>query len=154
MTSRPTGFPGGPFLVCRAWGEGTAQLPPLLSNIMFEELDRELRRRVHRSMGYTRDIRVFVCGERTAHRVLGSGRRCGRGAVETKVNQEKFSNPGRPEGDHTYEGTAAETDRAELARVDALQIVTLKPVHHRMTGTRPDDPGNRLRVLDERCADG
>ena len=53
--------------------EGTPQgspLSPLLSNIMLDDLDRELESRGHRFVRYADDIRIFLRSKRAATRVL------------------------------------------------------------------------------------
>ncbi len=65
-------------------------MSPILSNIMLDDLDRELRERGHRFVRYA-DLRVFVRSERAAQRVFESvcgvtGRR-----LKLKVNREKSS---------------------------------------------------------------
>jgi len=66
-------------------------LSPVLSNVMLDDLDRELWQRGHRFVRYADDLRVFVRSERAAQRVFGSvcgviGRR-----LKLKVNREKSS---------------------------------------------------------------
>jgi hypothetical protein len=56
--------------------EGTPQggpLSPLLSNLVLDELDRELERRGHRFVRYADDCNVYVGSERAGQRVMESG---------------------------------------------------------------------------------
>jgi len=74
--------------------EGTPQgspLSPLLSNIMLDELDRELFERGHRFVRYADDLRVFVRSERAAHRVLDSVTTVVEKRLKLRVNREKSS---------------------------------------------------------------
>lgn len=74
--------------------EGTPQgspLSPLLSNIMLDDLDRELERRGHRFVRYADDLRVFVGSERAAARVLVGVTGFVEGRLALKVNQDKSS---------------------------------------------------------------
>ena len=55
--------------------KGTPQggpLSPLLSNILLDELDRELNRRGHRFIRYADDCSIFLRSKRSARRVLRS----------------------------------------------------------------------------------
>ena len=55
--------------------EGTPQggpLSPLLSNLVLDELDRELERRGHRFVRYADDCNIYVGSERAGQRVMGS----------------------------------------------------------------------------------
>ncbi len=74
--------------------EGTPQGPPLsplLSNIMPDDLDRELWARGHRFVRYADDLRVFVRSERAAQRVLASVTDVIEQRLKLKVNQQKSS---------------------------------------------------------------
>src|ERR1700745_636691 len=58
--------------------EGTPQggpLSPLLSNIVLDELDRELERRRHRFVRYADDCNIYVRSRRAGQRVMTSGTR-------------------------------------------------------------------------------
>ena len=55
--------------------EGVPQggpLSPLLSNIVLDELDRELERRGHRFVRYADDCNISVQSERAGQRVMAS----------------------------------------------------------------------------------
>src|SRR6266850_1324977 len=56
-------------------GEGTPQggpLSPLLSNLVLDELDRELERRGHRFVRYADDCNIYVRSKRAGQRVMES----------------------------------------------------------------------------------
>lgn len=72
--------------------EGTPQggpLSPLLSNIVLDELDRELERRGHLFVRYADDCNIYVRSQRSAERVLASTRRFVEGKLRLEVNEEK-----------------------------------------------------------------
>jgi group II intron reverse transcriptase/maturase len=72
--------------------EGTPQggpLSPLLSNIVLDELDRELEKRGHRFVRYADDCNIYVRSRRAAERVLASTQRYIEGRLRLKVNEEK-----------------------------------------------------------------
>lgn len=74
--------------------EGTPQgspLSPLLSNIMLDDLDRELEKRGHRFVRYADDLRVFVRSERAARRVLDGITVFVEHRLGLRVNQTKSS---------------------------------------------------------------
>jgi RNA-directed DNA polymerase len=78
--------------------EGTPQggpLSPLLSNIVLDELDRELTRRGHRFVRYADDCNIYVRSQRAGDRVMESITRFITTKLKLKVNSEK-SAVGRP----------------------------------------------------------
>jgi len=82
--------------------EGVPQggpLSPLLSNIVLDELDRELARRDYRFVRYADDANIYVRSERAGHRVMASVVRFIERQLRLKVNQAK-SAVARPEERH------------------------------------------------------
>jgi RNA-directed DNA polymerase len=72
--------------------EGTPQggpLSPLLSNLVLDELDRELERRGHRHVRYADDSNIYVRSERAGHRVMASITRFITERLKLKVNETK-----------------------------------------------------------------
>lgn len=72
--------------------EGTPQggpLSPLLSNIVLDELDRELERRGHRFVRYADDCNIYVRSERSGKRVMESITSFISKKLKLKVNSEK-----------------------------------------------------------------
>ena len=72
--------------------EGTPQggpLSPLLSNLVLDELDRELKRRGHRFVRYADDCNIYVRSERTGQRVMESVTRFITQTLKLKVNETK-----------------------------------------------------------------
>jgi len=72
--------------------EGTPQggpLSPLLSNLMLDDLDRELERRGHRFVRYADDCNVYVRTERAGQRVMEGISEFITKKLKLKVNQEK-----------------------------------------------------------------
>ncbi len=72
--------------------EGTPQggpLSPLLSNLVLDELDRELERRQHRFVRYADDCNIYVASERAGKRVMQSVTRFIQRRLKLKVNEAK-----------------------------------------------------------------
>ena len=72
--------------------EGTPQggpLSPLLSNLVLDELDRELERRGHRFVRYADDCNIYVRSERAGQRVMESISRFITQKLKLKVNETK-----------------------------------------------------------------
>jgi len=72
--------------------EGTPQggpLSPLLSNLVLDELDRELERRGHRFVRYADDSNIYVRSERAGQRVMESVTRFITTQLKLTVNEAK-----------------------------------------------------------------
>ena len=72
--------------------EGTPQggpLSPLLSNIVLDELDRELEQRGHRFARYADDCNIYVRSRRAGERVMKSITQFIARKLKLRVNQEK-----------------------------------------------------------------
>ncbi len=72
--------------------KGTPQggpLSPLLSNILLDDLDKELEKRGHRFCRYADDCNIYVGSRRGGERVMDSITRFLEGDMKLKVNREK-----------------------------------------------------------------
>jgi RNA-directed DNA polymerase len=99
--------------------EGTPQggpLSPLLSNLVLDELDRELARRGHRYVRYADDCNIYVHSERAGQRVMKSITRFIMQKLKLKVNETK-SAVARPQ-ERKFLGFSF-TDGPEVQRVIA-----------------------------------
>jgi RNA-directed DNA polymerase len=75
-----------------AGGEGVPQggpLSPLLSNLVLDELDRELERRGHRFVRYADDCNIYVRSEKAGRRVMASVTRFLETRLKLRVNAAK-----------------------------------------------------------------
>jgi RNA-directed DNA polymerase len=72
--------------------KGTPQggpLSPLLSNMVLDDLDKELERRGHRFCRYADDCNVYVGSRRSGQRVMASITRFVENRLKLRVNREK-----------------------------------------------------------------
>lgn len=72
--------------------EGTPQggpLSPLLSNVVLDELDKELEKRGHKFVRYADDFLIYCRSRKAAERVKESITRFITGKLKLKVNEEK-----------------------------------------------------------------
>jgi RNA-directed DNA polymerase len=79
-------------VLAKAGMQGTPQggpLSPLLSNLVLDELDRELEKRGHRFVRYADDCNIYVRSERAGQRVMASVTRFVEGKLKLKVNAAK-----------------------------------------------------------------
>ena len=80
---------GGSFEVSEMGVPQGGPLSPLLSNIMLNELDKELERRGHKFVRYADDMVILCRSKRSAERVMGSTIRFIEDKLFLKVNKEK-----------------------------------------------------------------
>jgi len=72
--------------------EGAPQggpLSPLLSNLVLDELERELERRGHRFVRYADDCNIYVRSEKAGRRVMTSLTRFIEGRLKLQINAQK-----------------------------------------------------------------
>jgi hypothetical protein len=127
--------------------EGTPQggpLSPLLSNIVLDELDRELDRRGHHFVRYADDLNVYVRSERAGHRVMESICRFIEKQMRLKVNLDK-SAVARPSTRH-FVGFRLEKSRDGKVTV-LLSERSLKRIRRRVVELTPRNWGGSLGSL-------
>lgn len=97
--------------------EGTPQggpLSPLLSNIVLDELDRELTKRGHRFVRYADDANIYVRSQKAGRRVMASVARFITKILKLKVNEAK-SAVDRPQNRKFLGFSFTKTNRRQLA---------------------------------------
>jgi len=107
--------------------KGTPQggpLSPLLSNIMLDDLDKELKRRGHAFCRYADDCNIYVRSKRASERVLASVTRYLEARLRLKVNRKK-SAVDRP-WKRTFLGYSMTFHRRPRLKVAAASIERLK----------------------------
>ena len=107
--------------------EGTPQggpISPLLSNILLDELDKELERRGHRFCRYADDCNIYVRSKAAAERVMVSTTRFLSQKLRLKVNAEK-SAVDRP-WNRTFLGYSMTHHREPRLKVARKSVIRLK----------------------------
>jgi RNA-directed DNA polymerase len=119
--------------------EGTPQggpLSPLLSNVLLDELDKELERRGHRFVRYADDANVYVRSKAAGERVMASLERFLWKRLRLKVNRDK-SAVAQP-WERKFLGYTVTRNRQPKLKVAPQSIkrlrVKLKPVWRRGRG--------------------
>jgi len=107
--------------------EGTPQggpLSPLLSNILLDDLDKELEQRGHRFVRYADDSNVYVRSRAAGERVMASLERFLEERLRLQINREK-SAVARP-WSRKFLGYSVTVDRKPKLKVAAQSIQRLK----------------------------
>jgi RNA-directed DNA polymerase len=107
--------------------EGTPQggpLSPLLSNVLLDDLDKELERRGHRFVRYADDCNVYVRSKAAGERVMASLERFLREKLRLKVNRDK-SAVARP-WDRKFLGYSVTTHRQPKLKVSKESVKRFK----------------------------
>ena len=113
--------------VVKASREGTPQggpLSPLLSNIILDDLDKELEKRGHRFTRYADDCNIYVKSQRAGERVLESISRFIEKKLKLKVNMSK-SAVDRP-WVRKFLGYSVTMHKKPLLRVAPQSVMKLK----------------------------
>src|SRR5215472_5349527 len=100
--------------LARPVDEGTPQggpLSPILSNLVLDDLDKELARRGHRFCRYADDCNIYVRSRRAGERVMASVSRFLTNKLRLKVNEAK-SAVARPE-ERKFLGFSISNDGSE-----------------------------------------
>src|SRR6202049_3734914 len=118
--------------------EGTPQggpLSPLLSNIVLDELDRELEQRGHRFVRYADDCNIYVRSRRAGERVMESVTRFLTRRLKLKVNEAK-SAVARPQ-ERKFLGFSFSNNKEPKRRIAPKVLLRCKQKIRELTrGTR------------------
>ena len=98
-------------------------ISPLLSNLVLDDLDKELARRGHRFCRYADDCNIYVRSRRAGERVMASVSRFLAGKLRLKVNEAK-SAVARPE-ERKFLGFSIANDGSER-RIAPKALATFK----------------------------
>jgi RNA-directed DNA polymerase len=122
--------------------EGTPQgspLSPLLSNIVLNELDKELKARSHRFVRYADDCSIYVRSEKSAQRVMETITHYIENKLKLKVNRTK-SKVSRPNESTLLGFSFYRSDKGWEIRIAPK---SLKRIKEKMKEkTRRNDPTN------------
>lgn len=107
--------------------EGTPQggpLSPLLSNLVLDELDKELEKRGHCFVRYADDCNIYVSSERAGQRLMESVKRFITQKLKLKVNESK-SAVARPK-DRKFLGFSFTSEKEPRLRISPKALSRFK----------------------------
>jgi len=128
--------------------EGTPQggpLSPLLSNVLLDDLDKELERRGHRFVRYADDCNVYVRSKAAGERVMVSLERYLREKLRLRINRDK-SAVARP-WDRKFLGYSVTVHREAKLKVASESVKRLKAKLRDIL--RPGRGRSLVRVCDQ-----
>ena len=132
--------------------EGTPQgspLSPLLSNIMLNELDKELRKRGHRFVRYADDCSIYVGSEKSATRVLEHIITYIEYELLLKVNREK-TKISRPQESQLLGFSFYQMKGRHEIRISEKSLFRIQAKCKAITkSSDPVSTASRLKKLDE-----
>ena len=118
-------------------------LSPIMSNVVLNELDWELKRRGLRFVRYADDFQIFVRSERAGYRVMESTRRFIEDHLRLKVNEQK-SSIDRP-GNLSFLGFCLKKNQEGRVEVH-LSSRTEQRLNQRIRELTPRTWGSSLRI--------
>ncbi len=124
--------------------EGTPQggpLSPLLSNIVLDDLDRELERRGHKFVRYADDCNIYVKTQRSGERVMNSLKTFIALNLKLKVNENK-SKVTRP-SETKFLGFSFTDEEVVRSRISPKSIMRFKDKVREIT-----KPTRRIKFVD------
>jgi len=127
--------------------EGVPQggpLSPLLSNVVLDELDRELEERGHRFVRYADDANVYVRSEQAGQRVMASLTSFIERRLRLKVNASK-SAVAKPEERH-FLGFSLRREPLDASTEVRLSKRTKERIDSKIRELTPRNWGNTLKV--------
>ncbi|HGM8576868.1 TPA: reverse transcriptase domain-containing protein, partial [Streptococcus pyogenes] len=131
--------------------EGTPQggpLSPLLSNIVLDELDKELEERGHKFVRYADDCNIYVKTERAGLRVMASVQRFIEGKLRLKVNEKK-SAVDRP-WNRKFLGFSFTSHKEPKVRLAKTSLVRMKKKIREITSRKmPYSMEYRIKMLNQ-----
>ena len=131
--------------------EGTPQggpLSPLLSNIVLDELDRELEARGHKFVRYADDCNIYVKSRRAGERTMMSVQRFVEGKLRLKVNEKKSAvdRPWR----RKFLGFSFTSSRKPKIRIAKQSLKRMKTKVKEITSRKmPHSMEDRLKELNQ-----
>ena len=131
--------------------EGTPQggpLSPLLSNIVLDELDKELEQRGHKFVRYADDCNIYVKTKRAGERVMGSVQSFIEKKLRLKVNEKK-SAVARP-WQRKFLGFSFTSNKEPQVRIARESLVRMKKKIREITSRKmPYSMEYRIQKLNQ-----